>query len=80
MVKYYYTVNHIHILDFTWDKFMKYNPPCKECLVQGMCITHHDYFSEPFVTTKACNILYEFITNNKYFEIPESMTKFNERP
>lgn len=34
------TINHIRIYTLT-DNFMKYDPPCKECLIQSMCINEH---------------------------------------
>ena len=60
------------MLQTTMDAFMKYNPPCKECLVRSMCLTFYlsNYlYSSPVIKSKPCNILYEFLLNNKNFRL-----------
>jgi hypothetical protein len=54
------------------NNFMKHNPPCKQCLIQGMCIrenlAHPIYDSDPnYLHIKACNDLKEFVANNEIF-------------
>jgi len=51
---------------------MKYNPPCKECLIQGMCLkenpAHPTLDSEPdHLYIKICDKLIRFISNNINF-------------
>lgn len=61
---------YISIYDLSLDTFMKYKPPCKKCLVQGMClkcITKSEYRIYR-IHTDQCNSLTEFITNHKHFE------------
>lgn len=67
MIKYFRTRNNIYMLE-TIDIFMKNNPPCKECLVRGMCLL---VFGTQKLKTKSCNMLYEFLINSEYFGMPE---------
>ena len=32
------TDSRIFLFDISKDQFLKFNPPCKECLIQSMCI------------------------------------------
>lgn len=59
---------------------MIHNPPCKECLVRSMCLFGYGNSNPPppawdvkswNLRAKPCNILYEFLINNKAFGIPE---------
>jgi hypothetical protein len=51
---------------------MRYNPPCKDCLVCNMCINEKlnnvsaEVF-EPYLYIKICDKLKNFINNNKLF-------------
>lgn len=48
--------------DGTIKEFMKHNPPCKQCLIQAICIRYNNHLE-----IKACDKLKNFIMNNKYF-------------
>ena len=71
------TLYYAHIYDIIIDKFIELNPPCKECLVQNMCIFAAEYIeaknevedkiaSKIFV--KACKKLDEFMKKEKWFK------------
>lgn len=54
------------------NNFMEYNPPCKECLIQTMCIredlAHPTRDSMPdHLHIKTCTKLKDFVTNHKLF-------------
>jgi hypothetical protein len=49
------------------DEFMTSNPPCKECLIQVMCLKPNNKYS--FIKTRSCAILNEFILANKYIKM-----------
>jgi len=53
----------------TMDEFIKCNSPCKDCLVQSMCINGRNNIEHIVVnggiTMKLCEKLKEFISNNK---------------
>ena len=77
MKYYYYKTNdrckYMNILATSLDNFMSYNPPCKECLIQGMCLTEYEYdipnedmYHE--ITIYLCERMNEFINNNSAFE------------
>jgi hypothetical protein len=60
---------------------MIHNPPCKECLVRSMCLFSYGNSYPPSppwdvkswnLRSKLCNILFEFLINNKAFGMPES--------
>lgn len=57
------------LYDLTINKFMKYNPPCKECLVQSMCLKANDNVSPPWIRTRLCGKLNEFIITNKFIKM-----------
>lgn len=40
--------------------FMETNPPCEECLTQGICVQDYDYC----ISIKKCNELSKFIENS----------------
>ena len=72
MDKVIYTRNGVytHIYYTPLDTFMGSCPPCKECLVQNMCIdiTPNNYEKE-VLTIRACDRLNEFVENNYWFDI-----------
>ena len=53
----------------TVNNFMKHNPPCKDCLIQGMCLSNVSYNNNDFICIKIkkCKQLINFINNNKFF-------------
>ena len=57
------------LYDLTIDNFMKYNPPCKKCLVQSMCLKPNDNVLSPWIRTRLCVILNEFILINKFIKM-----------
>ena len=77
MIKYFRTSLYIYLLDSTMNNFMKYNPPCKDCLVQCMCLSNCDNSSTPYITAKTCSILYKFIKKNRSFYISEFKERFS---
>jgi len=77
MVNYFRTSLNIYLLDSTINNFMKYNPPCKDCLVQCMCLLNRDNSSPPHIRAKTCNILYKFIKENRSFHISEFKKRFS---
>ncbi len=56
------------------DDFLKYNPPCKECLVQPACLEGISLYKSGkekkfFCShTSVCEKLKEFLENNYLFE------------
>jgi hypothetical protein len=68
--KIYHT--HIRIYKLSLNEFMKYNPPCKECLVQAICVedTSKTRIYSDHIYTRKCEFLIEFMSNCK------SLTKF----
>jgi len=52
--------NYIYVYN-TMHVFFKTNPPCKECLVQSMCLKANDNISSPWIRTRICNKLIKFI-------------------
>lgn len=54
----------------TIDEFNKYNVPCKECLVQSMCITEQNNINNIFVKEgiklQLCENIKRFININDY--------------
>jgi hypothetical protein len=81
MKKIRYTPDGLFIRDLiiytAVDNFMEYNPPCKECLIQGMCIredlahpTLDSIDSMPdHLHVKTCKKLKDFVLNHKLFFI-----------
>ena len=49
------------------DIFMRSNPPCKECLINTMCI--YDDCTVKVLTIRACDRLNKFVKNNYWFTI-----------
>jgi uncharacterized protein (UPF0179 family) len=46
------------------------NPPCKECLVQSMCITNKDNgYNTGILRIRACDRLNDFVENNYWFNM-----------
>jgi len=72
--EYYYKSNntqrYIYMISSSIDHFMKYNPPCKECLIQNMCLTEYEYDipNEKNVyyemTIELCERMEEFMNND----------------
>lgn len=62
-------VSEIIFVYKTIDIFLIYNPPCKECLVQNMCISNVRYSNGDFICIKIkkCKRLINFINSNKFF-------------
>jgi len=58
----------------TIDKFLEYDPPCKECLVQSICLKDISYYrntpDKEFICADVdiCKTLKKFIENNNLFE------------
>jgi hypothetical protein len=51
---------------------MKYNPPCKDCLVCNMCIKENNntssvYCTDPYLYIKICEKLKDFIDRSELF-------------
>ena len=51
----------------TLDIFMGAFPPCRECLVNTMCINYNH--NEEVLQIKACDRLNEFVENNYWFDM-----------
>ena len=56
------------------DKFLRYNPPCKECLVQAICLNNeysylinYEKFGDNYMELNLCDILIDFVTNSNLF-------------
>jgi len=68
----FYTSTNIYlrIYDITMDDFFKLNPPCKECLVQNMCVQLLNVNTNIRVRTRQCDILKQFLiqTFDRRFE------------
>lgn len=73
---YYSEDNYIHIYStpvdtITVDEFMKYDIPCKDCLVQSMCITGqnkiNDIVIKDGIKLKLCEKMEKFICQNRPF-------------
>jgi hypothetical protein len=66
-----YTRNGVytHIYYTPLDTFMGTNPPCKECLIQNMCIdiTPNTYHKEE-LKIRTCDRLTNFVENNYWFD------------
>jgi hypothetical protein len=45
------------LVNSSLDNFMKYNPPCKECLVQVTCIKEENYKKEKYFDLPPCLII-----------------------
>jgi hypothetical protein len=64
-----YDRSGIHTYNYytTLDAFMKSNPPCKECLIQSMCIINKTSRYYDKLEINSCNRLNEFSLNNYWF-------------
>ena len=56
----------------TGKQFFEYTPPCKECLINNMCISDHRIVDDvssvrDYILVKYCNQLKKFIDNNECF-------------
>jgi len=56
----------IYLTDVLIDEFLKINPPCKECLVQAMCIsdislTYNQDLYKECIKFKPCVIIENFL-------------------
>lgn len=59
---------HYNVLyNQSMDDFMNLNPPCKECLIQVMCLKPNNKYS--FITTRTCAVLNEFVLANKFIKM-----------
>ncbi len=80
MIEYYIALGNVYIYNMPLEEYMKYNPPCKECLIQTMCLEYiEDYTSigskmlmdtlVPRILIKgnACENLRKFLEKNKSF-------------
>ena len=74
-MKYYIylrTLSYTHIYDMTIDELLTHIPPCKECLIQPMCMFVGDYIDKSKTKTKlivkACKDLDEFMKRKKCFK------------
>jgi hypothetical protein len=65
------TKKYAHIYNITIDEFLTHIPPCKECLIQPMCMFMGDYFDKnelsPKLFIKACEGLDKFMKGKKCF-------------
>lgn len=78
--KIYYRIGYrIFIYERTVEEFMEFNPPCKECIVQAVCVSYahpmyveyRDAAHEEFLLIKirGCKDLEEFVRWNPIFYI-----------
>lgn len=58
------------------ELFWNYDPPCKECLINNMCIDDHvlqaiqikgNSLKSEYIVVRYCQILKKFINNNEHF-------------
>lgn len=90
----YYRIGYrILIYERTIEEFMEFNPPCKECLVQAVCVSnarpmyveYKDAAHEEFLLIKirGCKDLEEFVRWNPsfyvYYDEPTRRRERNER-
>ena len=68
-VKYSRNGAYTHIYYTSLDTFMGSCPPCKECLVNTMCIniTDNKYDKEE-LKIRTCDRLNDFVKNNYWFD------------
>jgi len=66
------TLSYTHIYNMTIDKFLTHIPPCKECLIQPMCMFVSDYIdinkTKTKLIVKACKGLDKFMKRKKCFK------------
>ena len=73
-MKHYYYIKtdiHIYIYDMTVDELLTHIPPCKECLIQPMCMYVTKCMTDkikPKVVVKACKGLEKFMKGKKCFK------------
>ena len=76
----YYRIGYRTLIyERTIEEFMEFNPPCKECLVQAVCVSYarpmyveyKDAAHEEFLLIKirGCKDLEEFVKRNPVFFI-----------
>ena len=61
---------YLFIQDFTIDKFLEYDPPCKECIVQATCLNNSTAIVteySKYIYLRMCYKLKVFITYNEGF-------------
>ena len=73
MIYYYYVKsdNCSYIYDITIDEFLTHIPPCKECLIQPMCMYVTKCMTDkikPKVVIKTCKELDKFMKGKKCFK------------
>jgi len=63
---YIFNNGEVHLSNISIKEFLKINPPCKGCLIQGICL-QNDYYtkSERYIKIISCDNLRQFL-NNKY--------------
>lgn len=66
------------------EEFLKYNPPCKECLIQNMCITDFNIRDNGIllyhlIKIEYCHLLKKFINDDTHFTYNLSMRMKNEK-
>ena len=84
-IVYYTTDEYVNIVRSlpnkkTLDEFLEYNPPCKECLVQSMCLKDRIYIdsnnkSYRGINLKLCEKLKGFIDKNRPLFFPLKLEK-----
>jgi len=62
---YGYNSSYVFLSNITINKFMDYDPPCKECLVKTMCIEKRFTNNTPSLKINICNDLKKFIREYK---------------
>ena len=69
MIKYYKFLENICLFNMDINRFMKYNPPCKECLVQNMCLEEYMPITKQIsLQLKKCEKLDKFINSRIFFK------------
>jgi len=59
------------LLITTLTNFLKYKPPCKQCLIQGMCIREMTGYAPTYLIVKICGKLKKFLIDNKKIIVEE---------
>lgn len=60
---------YTYIYYTTVDIFIGINPPCKECLIQSMCIiTTDNSYDKQILRIKICEKLNKFMENSNRFD------------
>jgi len=55
----------------TLENFLKYKPPCDECLIQSMCIKESTDIEPEYMVINVCDKLKSFLIDNKEIRIKE---------